>query len=140
MESIQIAFRRLAAVHEVGNREPPVVENQTNSVPSETRGHLCQVTGPGTNRCGRDLWRQYQCKECARGDDRSSPGNRERPISAPRAKVLGDREPGPIGRGACLSDRNGAGMGQFGRAKGAGLSSVLGFFRQLSPKLSHFHQ
>jgi hypothetical protein len=132
MERIQIAFRRLAAVHEDGNQEPPVVREPDVAC-------RCQVTDPGTNRRGRDLWRQYQCKECARGDDRSSRGNRERPISAPRAKVLRDREQGPIGRGACLSDRNGAGMGQFGRSKGAGLSSVLGFFRQLSPKLSHFH-
>jgi len=54
--------------------------------------------------------------------------------------MLGDREQGPIGRGAALSDRNGAGVVPLGSTEGGGLTGVFGLFRQLSPKLSHLHQ
>jgi len=69
---------------------------------------------PGTNRLGIGT----NVKEWARADARSSRRNRERPISTPRQGMLRDREQGPIGRGARLSDGNGPGMGPVSRAKG----------------------
>ena len=54
--------------------------------------------------------------------------------------MLTDREQGPVGRAAPLSDRNGAGLSPLGEADGGGLTDVFGLFRQLSPKLSHLHQ